>query len=69
MALATVEITRKPLELDLEALAVLPELDLETPVNLDDLDDLDALGLEIVVNLDDLAGNEVMRGCGNDNPY
>ncbi|MEU2393954.1 hypothetical protein [Streptomyces sp. NPDC007369] len=68
MALATVEITRKPVDVDLglEALAVLPELDLETPVN---LDDLDALGLEIVVNLDDLAGNEVMRGCGNDNPY
>ncbi|MFG3118718.1 hypothetical protein ACGF4C_30645 [Streptomyces sp. NPDC048197] len=25
--------------------------------------------LEFVDNLDEVAGNEVMRGCGNDNPY
>lgn len=24
---------------------------------------------EFVEDLDTLAGNEVMRGCGNDNPY
>ncbi|MEU7045424.1 hypothetical protein AB0A77_30815 [Streptomyces varsoviensis] len=26
-------------------------------------------GVEFVDDLDTLAGNEVMRGCGNDNPY
>ncbi|MFF3178120.1 hypothetical protein ACFVQ0_36495 [Streptomyces sp. NPDC057900] len=25
--------------------------------------------IELVDDLDSLAGNEVMRGCGNDNPY
>ncbi|MEV7501750.1 hypothetical protein [Streptomyces sp. NPDC093018] len=25
--------------------------------------------VELVDDLDTLAGNEVMRGCGNDNPY
>ncbi|WKU45954.1 hypothetical protein Q3V23_18875 [Streptomyces sp. VNUA116] len=25
--------------------------------------------IEFVDDLDNLAGNEVMRGCGNDNPY
>lgn len=25
--------------------------------------------IEFVDDLDALAGNEVMRGCGNDNPY
>ncbi|MBI0374712.1 hypothetical protein JBE27_00080 [Streptomyces albiflaviniger] len=25
--------------------------------------------IELVDDLDEIAGNEVMRGCGNDNPY
>ncbi|MER5783723.1 hypothetical protein ABT104_18670 [Streptomyces mobaraensis] len=25
--------------------------------------------IEFVEDLDNLAGNEIMRGCGNDNPY
>ncbi|MEL3944521.1 hypothetical protein [Streptomyces sp. LNU-CPARS28] len=25
--------------------------------------------IEFVDDLDEVAGNEVMRGCGNDNPY
>ncbi|MCQ8829879.1 hypothetical protein [Streptomyces malaysiensis] len=25
--------------------------------------------IELVDDLDEVAGNEVMRGCGNDNPY
>ncbi|WKK26585.1 hypothetical protein QZH56_13900 [Streptomyces olivoreticuli] len=25
--------------------------------------------IELIDDLDTVAGNEVMRGCGNDNPY
>ncbi|MFI2260607.1 hypothetical protein [Streptomyces tubercidicus] len=40
-----------------------------TPRPTDTDQSADELGLEFVDDLDAIAGAEVMRGCGEDNPY
>ncbi|MEV8055131.1 hypothetical protein AB0P37_01040 [Streptomyces antimycoticus] len=65
MSAVAVEITARPeVDDELEVVDTLGSIAVEItprPVVVDDV--------EFVDELDTVAGNEVMRGCGNDNPY
>ncbi|MEU6822783.1 hypothetical protein ABZ921_19325 [Streptomyces atriruber] len=40
-----------------------------TPVKITSRPEADVEGIEFLDDLDAVAGNEIMRGCGDDNPY